>query len=246
MRSLQTPGASKTQYDNIMRSLVEAMHLGRWDRMDESDTRSTRITRASRRRREEQKEELRQLIITAAGQLFVERGYTGFSMRQLAEQIGYAPATLYLYFRDKDDLLFTVVDEGFARFGQALAAAAMQSDDPWTQLDAMGRAYVTFGIENPAYYQLMFIWRVDFLTAAGPGDEQTRLESFLILQRTVQAAMEAGHIRNGDAETISDALWAQMHGIVTLAIAMPGFEQPRLDQLLETSLLMARVTFRQD
>ena len=68
-------------------------------------TRGERIRTASRHRREQEKEELRQTILKAAGALFLEQGYDGFSMRHLAESIGYSPATLYLYFRDKDDLL---------------------------------------------------------------------------------------------------------------------------------------------
>ncbi len=50
----------------------------------DSATRGARIQKASRHRREQQKEELRQAILEAASALFVEQGYHGFSMRQLA------------------------------------------------------------------------------------------------------------------------------------------------------------------
>jgi AcrR family transcriptional regulator len=94
-----------------------------------TETRSERIRKASRHRREHEKEELRQMILKTAGELFLEQGYDRFSMRQLAERIGYSVATPYLYFRDKDDLLFTVVDEGFAHFKLQLVEAAASSDD---------------------------------------------------------------------------------------------------------------------
>src|SRR5215475_11529096 len=93
--------------------------------------REERIRKASRNRREQEKEELRQTILKAAGELFLEQGYDRFSMRHLAETIGYSAATLYLYFRDKDDLLFTVVDEGYKRFVRQLATASTSSSDPW-------------------------------------------------------------------------------------------------------------------
>jgi AcrR family transcriptional regulator len=48
----------------------------------------------------------RQAILTAAGALFLEQGYERFSLRKVAERIGYSPTTIYPYFRDKDDLLF--------------------------------------------------------------------------------------------------------------------------------------------
>src|SRR2546428_13605803 len=87
-------------------------------------TRAERVRNASRQRRAHEKQELRAAILAAAGKLFDEQGYERFSLRQVAELIGYSPTTIYLYFKDKDDLLFTVVDEGFDRFGQQLADAA--------------------------------------------------------------------------------------------------------------------------
>ena len=76
-------------------------------------TRAERLRAASRIRREQQRQELRQAILTAASDVFLAQGYAGFSVRQVAERIGYSAATIYLYFQDKDDLLFAVVDEGF-------------------------------------------------------------------------------------------------------------------------------------
>lgn len=67
-------------------------------------------------------------------------------------------------FRQREIPVFTVVDEGFARFGQQLAAAVESQEDAWERLIALGRAYVAFGLQNPVYYQLMFMQRADFLT----------------------------------------------------------------------------------
>src|SRR5688500_18400357 len=104
------------------------------DQPQPARTRAARTREAARERREHEKRELRQAILETAGRLFVAQGYDGFSLRQVAEQIGYSPATIYLYFKDKDDLLFTVVDEGFMRFGAALQAAADGTEEPWERL----------------------------------------------------------------------------------------------------------------
>src|SRR6266487_6667346 len=146
-------------------------------------TQAQRLRKAIRHRRDQEKQELRQAILTAAGELFLEQGYERFSLRKVAERIGYSATTIYLYFRDKDDLLFTVVDEGFMRFGQQLAAAAASQEDPWERLIALGRAYVSFGLEHPVYYQLMFMQRSDFLTHQPEGADQPRLATFLVLRQ---------------------------------------------------------------
>src|ERR1700693_210636 len=160
-----------------------------------AETQAVRLRKAIRHRQVQEKQELRQAILTAAGELFLEQGYERFSLRKVAERIGYSPTTIYLYFRDKDDLLFTVVDEGFERFGQQLAAAAASTEDPWERLIALGRAYIAFGLQNPVYYQLMFMQRTDFLTQRQVGESQPRIASFRVLQQTVQQAIDAGVLR---------------------------------------------------
>src|SRR5437899_7020064 len=126
-------------------------------------TQAQRLRQAIRHRQEQEKQALRQAILTAAGELFLEQGYERFSLRKVAERIGYSPTTIYLYFRDKDDLLFSVVDEGFEQFRQQLMIAAQSTADPWERLLALGRAYVSFGIQHPMYYESMFMQRSNSL-----------------------------------------------------------------------------------
>ncbi|TJY44497.1 TetR/AcrR family transcriptional regulator [Cohnella pontilimi] len=191
-----------------------------------------------RRRQKEQKEELRAHILRTAGQLFVELGYSNFSMRKLAERIGYSPATLYVYFRDKDDLLFLVVDDAFMRFTERLEAAASGGTDMWERLGRLGEAYVTFGLEHPAYYQLMFMWRIDYLMEPQGIQKIPRVQAFDVLLRTVRDAMEQGVLRAESPETASDLLWAAMHGIVSLSIQMPMFNQQRTEKLMRHAMEM--------
>ena len=201
-------------------------------------TQAERLRQAIRHRQDQEKQELRQTILTTAAELFLEQGYNHFSLRKVAERIGYSPTTIYLYFHDKDDLLFTVVDEGFKRFGQQLAAAAASTADPWERIIALGRAYVAFGLQNPEYYQLMFMQRADFLTHQPEGADQPRLATFLVLQQAVQQAIDAGVLRPGDAENYSDVLWAQVHGMVSLAISLPAFYATRIQRTMETAWQM--------
>jgi AcrR family transcriptional regulator len=207
-------------------------------------TQAERLRQAIRHRQVQEKQELRQTIVATAGELFLEQGYDHFSLRKVAERIGYSPTTIYLYFRDKDDLLFTVVDEGFTRFGQQLQAAAASTEDPWERVIALGRAYIAFGLQNQLYYQLMFMQRADFLTYERKGEGQPRLATFVVLQKAVQQAIEAGVIRPGDAETYSNVLWAMVHGMVSLAISLPAFYGTRLQQTMEAAWQMEFEGFR--
>jgi AcrR family transcriptional regulator len=204
-----------------------------------SPTRAERLRQAIAQRRERQKEQLRRTILTAAGELFLAHGYEGFSLRQVAERIGYSATTIYRYFANKDDLLFAIVSEGFQQFEQALKTAARSTDDPLQRLEALGRAYIRFGLQHPVHYQLMFMQRADLLFRQRAGQTSPPIESFDLLQQAVQQALAVGVLRRGDAETYSHVLWALVHGVTSLAVAqMPRFATPHLEHITNVALRM--------
>lgn len=206
-------------------------------------TQATRLREVSRRRRERQREDLRRAILDAAGALFLEQGYEGLSMRQIAERIGYSATTIYRHFEDKDDLLYAIVQDGFQRFGAQLqrAARAAEGGGPQERLRALGQAYVEFGLKNPVYYRLMFMQRHDILFESRAAETAPMIDSFAVLRQSVEAGMKAGVLRAGDPETTSTVIWAVMHGITSLAIAgEKRFARRQIRQSTELAMLMIR------
>jgi AcrR family transcriptional regulator len=196
-------------------------------------TGAERVRAASRRRREQEKVELRQAILTAAGELVLEKGYEAFSLRQVAERIGYSATTIYLYFENKDALVGAVIGEGFSRFLRALES--VPTEDPLGRIADLGRAYVRFARDNPVYYRLMFMHRPDLVRLA---PRQT--DSFDVLQRAVERGIAAGAIRPGDARAYSLVLWAQVHGIASLAISgMVELDDAATDRVTDLALGVA-------
>ena len=184
---------------------------------EDSKTRDERIQTRSAKRRAKQKEELRSAILTAAKDFFLTHGYEGFSLRQVAEEVGYSPTTIYLYFSDKDELLLNVCLEGFQTFGAMLRAGYESSDDPRKKLEALGEQYFKFGLENPANYRLMFMQRADMRLEELPEGYESPEDSFGYLVRTVHECVSAGYLR-GDPRTLANFIWSGIHGIVALAL----------------------------
>lgn len=188
-----------------------------------SATRQARIRQNSAQRRERSRQETRQAILEAAIQLFEREGYEGFSLRQVAENIGYTPTTIYLYFKDKDDLLFAVCAQGFAEFTRALQHAYDTHPDPLERLNALAWAYFEFGLSHPLHYQTMFMQRSEWvLKATDSKGEVQGSNSYTIQLNAVVEAMKAGVIRLGDPVETTNLLWSGIHGIVSLALSMKG------------------------
>lgn len=201
------------------------------------DTRNQRLREASQNRRNQEKQEVRQAILTASTELFLEHGYHNFSLRQVAEKIGYSPGTIYLYFQDKDAILFTIMEEGVVRFAQMLTEAAA-TPDARERLTRIGEAYIRFGVQNPAHYQLMFMQRPDYLARAPQGTPPPAGDIFELWRKVVEAAMQAGVLRLADPTSTGDTLWALLHGVVSIAILMPNFDEKRIHDMTEKALEM--------
>src|ERR1039457_4823411 len=111
--------------------------------------------------RQKHKEELRRVILDAARDIFVRQGYESFSMRKLAEKIEYSPGSVYLHFKNKEELFECLVDESFARLLTTLTDLrnGQEQTSPVEELKMGMRAYVEFGLRNPNDYRFAFMLR---------------------------------------------------------------------------------------
>lgn len=92
--------------------------------------------------------EQRQLILAAAAQLFGERGYEGASVRDLAQQVGLLPGSVYHYFASKEELFVEVHREGFRQLIDDVATAVAAESDPWDRLERACTAHIRALVEG--------------------------------------------------------------------------------------------------
>ena len=104
---------------------------------------------AIQERKAREKEQLRRQILDAARELFVTEGYENVSMRKIADKIEYSPTTIYLYFKDKAELLSAVCRETLLNFLSTLEMLSRDMSNPVKTLRKSGRAYVEFGLKYP-------------------------------------------------------------------------------------------------
>ena len=163
------------------------------------------------------KEEMRSLILTTAMKLFVEEGFGNISLRRIADKIEYSPATIYLYFKDKDEILYALHVEGFEELYKR--QLTLQSiEDPYERLIKHGEIYIRFAFENPEYYNLMFIERGPAKKFSANEEWTVGRRAYEFFQQDVQRAIDAGVIPRGDINIAAFSLWSQAHGIVALIL----------------------------
>ena len=169
-------------------------------------------------RKERQKEELKGKILQAARELFMQKGFEDTSIRNIAEKIEYSPTTIYLYFKDKDDIFCELHREGFILLNQYFRPLAHVSD-PFERLKAINKAYISFALENGEIYDLMFIIRSPMNSITkDESDWEEGQRSFSFLVYTIKECTAKGYFKGMEPDIVAFTVWSMVHGIVSLEI----------------------------
>lgn len=162
--------------------------------------------------------DLREALIREGQAMVRETGLESLSLRQLAQRAGVSASALYHHFKNKNDLLCALAEEGFRKLDEAVQEAA--GDTRGCTRDRtlrFVRAYVSYAAAHPEIYELMFgrtIWKT------GAPTESLRALAYDTFRRYVEFA-SSFDARVGRGKTglrIAQARWATVHGLCRLII----------------------------
>lgn len=189
-------------------------------------------------KRQRHKEEFRREILNSARELFIDDGYERFSMRRLAEKIDYSPTTIYLYFKNKDDLLFAVCEEVAEHFLTKLSHIRSVQSKPLKALRQTMLYLVEFAFDNPNQYKVFFLTKPNVY---GTQEEFMKKESmarnsYFEFRGIVQACVKAEKLQRMDIDVLTQVLATAPHGLISMTLYQNSF--PWADRkVLSTTLV---------
>jgi AcrR family transcriptional regulator len=198
-------------------------------------------------RREEEKERRRAEMVDAAEELYADVGWDDVTMDRVAKSARLSRALLYVYFRDKNDLLHAITERALIELRERFVEAARTNTKGIDKVQAIGRAYVLFQQEKP--YRFDACTRFHAHQAAGqPAEQACAAAGDAVIKVIVEALIQGqadGTIRKdlGSPVQVCIMLWAFTHGLIQIAtnktveIARQGVDVP---QLMEGSFAMLR------
>ncbi|NDK29177.1 TetR/AcrR family transcriptional regulator [Streptomyces sp. TR1341] len=199
---------------------------------------------------------LKEEILAAAARLLAESGREeALSLRAVAREVGIAAPSVYLHFKDRSELVATVTRRAYEKLVAELREArdggtphaphsshaphtSRAPHTPRTALRAMAHRYCTFALENPRRFRLMFgVERI-----VGPREDSPRHPVWLVLGAWEEALAALPADRSGQVGAEQDALllWSALHGIVTIAMALP-YEVDRRGLIQRADDLLDRI-----
>ena len=177
--------------------------------------------------RDAQREDVRERIVEAARDIVSEEGLDALSMRALAVRIDHSPGTIYQYFQGKDELLRSVMEEGFKRMGAAMEAELERMPEEAGSMDrlaAMGLGYARFALENTGYFRAMFKTPGVAQMEKCPGEADSGMSVPDIASEAksvelLREAMASGEATVDDPERAAVVGWGLIHGLTSLYLS---------------------------
>jgi AcrR family transcriptional regulator len=185
-------------------------------------------------RRQREKENLRKRILNEARKIVVSEGFDALTIRRVADAVEYAPGTLYLYFENRDAIARELCLGVYQAMHDALAPVA-KIRTPQKRLRAFIQGYLAFALGDPEMYRLALMSDPKFsdvLLRDGPieGADGPGQQTFALLVRTVAELQQ----NESQAFVLAEAIWAAVHGIVSLKIVCHAYPVTPADRLAET------------
>jgi AcrR family transcriptional regulator len=185
---------------------------------------SAKVAEPRRRNARGAGQALRGEIVAAARAILIEDGYeSAVTLRGVARRVGIAPQSIYPHFAGPDEIVQAVTVETFGELGRFIADAKQGIEVPRDRLLAGCRAYITFGVDNPNLYGLLF-HRNRLLrgqesrpdVAGAPDDRDPDAGPFAYLMDGVRECIADGSSGATSVLSIAVQLWAALHGLVLL------------------------------
>lgn len=155
---------------------------------------------SNRERKQREHEQRREDILNAMQRLIASEGYENVRMQDVADAVEISKGSLYLNFKDKDDIVSALVLRSFDALDRIIAEEMAIAGTATEKLERLGNAYWRFLAEKPEIFpNFSLISRLatnakKHSESNGIANRLKNLES--LLKRTIQEGIEEGSIRS--------------------------------------------------
>ena len=166
------------------------------------------------RRNEHSREQQRDMALTAAETLVARDGLAGFSMRKVAQAMGYTVGNLYLLFGNQDDLLAEVSMRTADALYEHLRVISGKARTPLDKLQAIASGYIGYAQRHAPRWRLMFEHRLPPEQWNHPGLDQRQQLMFEFVEEHLRPLAPEASAKQ--LRTAATALWSSVHGLCVL------------------------------
>lgn len=182
-------------------------------------------------------EEIRNEILTAARNIISTEGVQGLSIRKLTKAIDYSPAIIYHYFKDKNEIVETLVGEGYQRILAAVKSVEKNEAEPEKEIREAFTKYIRAALEFPEEYKAFMlnespeVLNRTRILEKGIAEKSPTMR---FLYEAIQRGIDKGRFSPQDPELTAQVLWLASFGVIMRLIVEKDIGQDQIDRLIES------------
>lgn len=170
-------------------------------------------------------EKIREAILDKAVEIINADGFKGLTMRKLALGMEMSATNLYNYFSNKDEIYINILIRGFKMLYENLKTVYDGHANPLERGKMIIRSYLSFGIQNYNYYEIMFSSGLPkYADYVGTPLEKLAAIEMGYSRKIIDLSMDAvsdvmRHDKSGNAagnEMRMIEVWSMIHGMISL------------------------------
>lgn len=170
--------------------------------------------------------ETKEIILSAACDIYLLEGYKGMSMRKVARKAGISPTAIYRHFENKEALHHQVLREGFRTFDSYLQAA-LAGRSALERLNLAAERFFAFATEQKKYYEILFLTMdhtVEHTIKGALLKDATVSQNFMV--NRVRDCMQDGTLKDDDPEEVAMLLLSTCNGFFGMYISKKVSDTP--------------------
>lgn len=175
---------------------------------------------------------LKEDILEVSRRMLMKQGFGKMSMRKIAKQVEVSATSIYLHFKNKDELLLELIDLSIANLTRAINENVKEGDDPVTKLEKMADSFLDFAITYPQEYEIIYMVRPEEMPEYPKEKFEQVRKIYEMLADILREGDRTGMLKVDNPLTSSYTIWAQLHGVASVIISK------RLDTRIPTDEFM--------
>jgi len=162
---------------------------------------------------------LREDILKVSRAVLIKQGFGKMTMRKIAAEVDVSATSIYLYFKNKDDLLLALIETSIEKLAGALQKEFSAGDDPVRKLEKMANSFITFALDNPQEYEIIYMVRPEEMPKYPKEKFKQVRKIYEMLADIIEEGKMKGHFSVDDPLMSAYTIWAQLHGVASVIIS---------------------------
>lgn len=181
-------------------------------------------------------EETKNAILDVARNIISREGIRGLSIRKITNVMEYSPGIIYHYFKDKNEIVESLVGEGYRRIITAISSVKRNENEPDKEIKEIFLRYIEAALADPEIYKAFMlnddpsVTKKTSLLAKGISQKSPTMQ---VLNENIKRGIQQGRYAPLDLELTAQVIWTSAFGLIIKIIFEKDLSQEQVNRLIE-------------